>query len=276
MIDTAQRIPWSTRAMNHFRTRPDRIFLYAFILPLLVILVLILVYVSDWFGIYSRNKDGIWALLPAIVTSLVIVFSAFLAAAFTIQGINSARETARLQETLKIITEAELDREFIEAKNAWTKYKSLGKRDNCFAGLLHVFILGFDGLPLQDESGNDYFKARDRKKLRVDAQYVITYLNFFEIASLSINEGILDDAFFRKWYGTNFIRVWNNSISAIGALRTLLNNERLYAEWETRAHVWSRELKTKVRDPIIYGSLDLANITREALKDLRQLASEEG
>jgi hypothetical protein len=288
MNNTQSKLPWFTRAMNHFRVRPDHIFLCAFLLPLFVFALAFFINYFDFLGPYPKIKETLQTLPPSLITSLIIIFSAFLAASFAIEGMNTAKTTACLQETLKMIREAELDGEFIGAKNAWTKYRSLRERDNTFAALMSIFYLGFEGVNQQEnESSNDRnaaddkdrkenFTAIDRQTLRNDAQFILAYFNFFEIAALSMSEGILDDVYFRKWYGTNFIRVWNNSIGAIGALRTLHNNERLYTEWENRAYAWSIETKAKVRDPIYYGSLELANITREAIPHLHKLAREEG
>jgi hypothetical protein len=97
-----------------------------------------------------------------------------------------------------------------------------------------------------------------------DAQLMIVYFNFFELVSISIEKGIMDDDFFKTWYAGNFIRVWNYSRSAIGALRVLHSNERLYAMWEHRARIWGDQLNIKVHDAIEYSLPELVKMSKAA------------
>jgi hypothetical protein len=225
---------------------------------------------TNLFGINQATQSILRSFIQPIFTAAAIVFSALWASGFVSRSINSARSTAKLQETLKLITRIELDLEFIKAKNVWSEYRSRDKHDDEFSELMAIFILAGSTMNAgkSTKKGNqqvedDLLKIEYESALRLrieDAQLLVTFFNQWELTAIAIKKGIIDQDFYQDWYASNYVRIWNYSVGAVGALRVLLANERLYENWERLAREWATERNMKIREALDYSIADLAYI----------------
>lgn len=265
--DKPQRL---NNALNFFTKKPAQVFALAIVFVLIIVLVLSM---SVYLG-YLADLE-ISQIFSPMLTASAILFSALWASTFVVQNMYSAKETAKLQETLKLIRAAELDREFILARGVWSTYRSKEKYDEQFAALIAAFMLdqrsinekqnAKNNIEIENKSyiDSELSYAYGNDVIRRDASLLLTYFNFFELSSLAIKKEIMDEVFFREWYGTNFVRTWNISINAIGALRKLHHNPRLYTEWQKCAQRWASELDLNIKEPHDYHLKDLVKLAEK-------------
>ncbi len=200
-------------------------------------------------------KTAFEKLIP-IAPAIAILLSALWASVFVLHSAGNSRQTARLQETLNIIVKTEYDNDYISGKKIWHRYRGKDDHHQEFSSLFAVYHLG---------------ETEAIDIIREDAQSILTYLNSFEIASLAVNRKILDEKFYMEYNGTNFIRTWNYSVAAIGALRTLHCNPRLFLQWEEIVKKWKEELNV----PNIECSKDysIPDLAEKAKKDSKIIIS---
>jgi hypothetical protein len=252
------------KALNYFTKKPAQVFALAIGF---VCLVLLTISVAIYFG-YLANLE-ISQVFSTSISVAAILFSALWASTFVVQNMNSARETAKLHETLTLIRAAELDREFILARTVWSKYRSKSDYDERFAALMAAFLLDLKndsprrGTEVDIDDGLETRVHNQENDIRRDASLLLTYFNFFELSSLAIKQEIMDEGFFKEWYGTNFVRTWNISVHAIGAMRKLHTNPRLYIEWQTCAKRWAGQLDLTIKDPYDYHLKDLVQLAEK-------------
>ena len=249
--------------LSYFTKNPGQVFAVAIGF---VFFVLVALSIAVYSG-YLANLE-ISQVFSTGLTVAAILFSALWASTFVAQNMKSARDTAKLHETLTLIRAAELDGEFILARTVWSKYRSKEDYDEQFAALIAAFMLDLKSksIDLQEEnieSCTIYAGTkidREENSIRKDASLLVTYFNFFELSSLAIKKEIMDEDFFREWSGTNFVRTWNISIHAVGALRKLHTNPRLYVEWQMCAQRWANELGLNLKEPYDYHLKDLIRL----------------
>lgn len=205
---------------------------------------------------------------------IMLVFSTITAGFFAAWNIKSARETVRLQETLQFICRVELDREFIDARTVWSKYRDSGD----LAALIAAFFAHQIKVKLQKSLPEDptapapgaeetraligrleEIEASDGaiEVLREDAQFVLAYLNQFEIIGLGINEDIVDKDMYDAWLGTHVVQTWNASAEAIGALQAIKGSDKLFVEWRSLVLDWARSRGRAIPvEPLPHYSLE--------------------
>jgi len=245
----------------YFVQNPRQVFLIA----LLALVALIVFSLALYIG--GVGSEDFWTkatdFLPAILPAAAVLFSALWASMFATQNMESNRQTAKLSESLKIVTDIELDKEYLLAKKVWSKYRSHENHDLEFKKIMAIFVLsesdfnskkfrnsdcgsqseGEERNEPKDFDLNDSYNVDTRFSSRTDAEFLMLYFNIFEVISLSISKDIIDEDFYKLWHGGTLLRVWDYSVAAIGALRVLLQNPRLYTNWEKLAHKWSPELR---------------------------------
>ena len=74
-------------------------------------------------------------------------------------------------------------------------------------------------------------------------QKLFDYLNYYELVAVSIEMGIIDETFYRKWMQFAFVRDWNESPSLITEARTVQGkssqpDKKAYESFETLAIKW--------------------------------------
>lgn len=252
---------------------------------------------SDVIG-FLRSNFGVFA-MPTM-----LLFSTMTAALFAARNVRGARETVRLQETLRFIRTVELDREYILAKAAWSKHRGGAEpgREESLASLIAAFF----GLQIADKlekaaaaggaeeeqqrqralaatlaqlvqrNHADPAAAADIDVMQRDAQFILTYLNQFEIIGLGVRENIIDDEMYDSWHGTHVVQTWNDSKRIIGALQVIKNSKKLYVEWQARARDWatSRGREIAVAEPTAYTLEDLAKLALDVHQSIAERAAD--
>ncbi|QPH54747.1 DUF4760 domain-containing protein [Pontivivens ytuae] len=245
---------------------------------------LVLSYAAVDYAILRHLPKQAYLRISDNITPIVILFSAITAGTLAMFNMESARRTARLQETLRVINNSELDREFIKARSAWSQYKGNGdiEYDEDLAAVIAIILLKTIASSLErkalqiehvdvdkkerlnEEVENLRDISKDTELLRRELQdgiFVITYLNSFELIAIGINKKIIDEEMYRQWHEGHFINVWNCSVAAVGVLRYVKKNKRLFKQWERVARQWSGEKGETIAVVPQYNSRQLAKIT---------------
>ena len=132
----------------------------------------------------------------------VILFAALLVA---IWNIYVHKRTARRKATLNFIANQEADADLL---NANQKFVELTARDN---------IAQY---------------AEKDKQSSDEGQAIKTLLNQYELASIGIQNGIIDYEMYKRWCRGRVIGVYEKSSQFIKAIRDDSGNEKLYCEFE--------------------------------------------
>ncbi len=237
-------------------------------------------------------------LLKGSAAPFLIIFSATTAGLFAARKIKSAHETVRLKETLDFIRATELDREYIQAKGAWSKY--IGGGSSPGAERLSALISTFSALQiaseLDKESAAPGLAEADARRSRAlaaelrrigeatagfkgevrdDAQFVFTYLNHFEIVALGIEQNIIDKEMYDDWLGTYVVQSWNASASVVGALRRIKRSDALFEKWQGLAQDWAASrVHLTAAEPPTFSLEELARLAIDFYETSRNRASE--
>ena len=209
-----------------------------------------------------KSKNKFFEILPHLITALAILISALFASIFARENIDKGRSNIKLQETLKFITNVELDKEYIASKNAWAEFRLQEDHGKAFQLLFTKYHIwgsnsgGFDKFSSKCQISNESKSNKDLKSISEQYQFVMTYFNYFELIALGIEEGIIDEEFYKKWYGSGVISVWNYSVEGIGALKVLRSNPRLYLNWQKLVKKWEPIYGTAKEVPV-YSFADL-------------------
>lgn len=99
------------------------------------------------------------------------------------RSLNSARELARKKATLDLIEKVESSSHYRQMHSTFAYYRNMKRFPD-----LHN--------PTEDKDRRD----------RTDVQ---DYLNHYELVSIGIEEGILDEGFYKRWMKGPFVRDWN-------------------------------------------------------------------
>jgi len=148
--------------------------------------------------------------LPA----LAIVGSTAVAAFMANKAINSQCKTARTKATLDLIINNQESRYHEEL---YTEFKSV--RDN-------------DGLESLLENGHSSV-AKSRAKIQ-------DFLNYYESICIGFDKGILDERFYRDYWGSTFVQHWNDSESLIKKVQS--KSPKAYINFEKYAKSWERNV----------------------------------
>ncbi|MEZ0244528.1 MAG: DUF4760 domain-containing protein [Sphingomonas sp.] len=93
---------------------------------------------------------------------------------------------------------------------------------------------------LRQSQGFDHLATPANQTARDERQSVLKVLNHYEITSLHIERGVLDESTYRKWMQSGFVRDWE-------AARTFVRRERwksgtycgeIFCHFELRARRW--------------------------------------
>jgi hypothetical protein len=144
-----------------------------------------------------------------------IFVTAAIATVIAIWGVISQRQIARRQNTMAHITNSESDKDLIKARQ---QFITLAKASGGLA-------------PWADAD----------KEQTDEAQAIRLILNDFELISISIQFGVMDNALIRRFERGSIIRYWFYAAPYVYALRGRLGSDSLYHEFEEMA----RWMKTK-------------------------------
>lgn len=149
-----------------------------------------------------------WHSYGSDIQNGAVVLSAI--AAFWI--IADARGTAKRRGTLDLILHQESDRELVEARVAFNKIKAGEIRPSAY------------GKP--DKRGTP------------EAETIRKVLNIHELTAVAIEEGVIDECVYRRWFNGTFISDYETTKDYIVEMRKTFDNPRGFLEFERAAIRW--------------------------------------
>ena len=155
-----------------------------------------------------------WTTYGPVFTGGAVIISAAVAIGvlFTNRGI------ARRRATLDLILHIESDGDLIKARNAFSDIKKRDVRSSTF--------------------GKEDQRATD------DAEHIRTVLNINELVAVSIQEGVIDERVFRRWFNSAFIDDYKSMTGYIEETRkwrsihVFKELEALATRWEATNAAW--------------------------------------
>lgn len=186
----------------------------------------------------STNMDY-WRLGLTLLSPIVLIIGVQVAR----RNIASAKETARKKATLDMIEKVE----------SMPHYRSMHATFS-----YHRNLDSFSRLHTPQEA-----KDKDERT------NVLDYLNHYELVSIGIDQGILDEDFYKKWMKGPFVRDWNAAVDFIQRERWKYDasekawgyRSQLFEHFQRYATAWSEEAvclneKTEGPPPIPQGPGD--------------------
>jgi hypothetical protein len=149
-----------------------------------------------------------WNTYGSDIQSGAVVLSAI--AAFW--AINSARQNGRRKNTLDLILHQESDGDIIDARGRFNELK---------AGTTKLETYGSDA-----------------EKNTEQAQTIRKILNLHELTAVAIEEGVIDERVFRRWFNTTYIKDFEATKAYIAKARKTYQNDRAFIEFERAALRW--------------------------------------
>ncbi len=156
-----------------------------------------------------------------IITGLIGALIALIAAIVAIWGIISQRALARKQLTFQHLAQSESDGSFQKA------LKIFSHESKNPAGL--------EIWATKEKEGTEEQKA------------IVTILNWFELASIGIQMGIVDAPLFQKLNAGHTVFCWNRAQAFVSALRARTGRKAIYHEFEELARWLERDSLPKRR-----------------------------
>jgi hypothetical protein len=153
-----------------------------------------------------------WQTYGSDIQSGAVVLSAI--AAFVL--ILSARNNARKRNTMDLILHHESDRDLIQARTDFNELK---------AGDVKIATYG---KPAQ----------RNSKQ----AETIRKVLNLHELTAVAIEEGVIDERVYRRWFNTTFIKDFEATEAYLAEARKTYGNPKAFCEFERLSRRWKADL----------------------------------
>lgn len=134
-------------------------------------------------------------------------------AAFAV--IRSARQNGRKRNTMDLILHQESDKELVEARAKFNALK---------AGAIKLKTYG-----------------EDANKNTEEAQTLRKILNLHELTAVAIQEGVIDECVYRRWFNSTFIKDFEAAEAYIATARKTYDNPEAFKELETMAKRWRED-----------------------------------
>ncbi len=152
---------------------------------------------------------AIWQTYGPVLTGGAVIVSAIvgLGVLFTNRGI------ARRRATLDLILHIESDGELIEARNKFTEIKKSTIRSSTY--------------------------GKEEQRASPEAEHIRTVLNINELVAVSIQEGVIDEKVFRRWFNSAFIDDYKSMTGYIEETRKW-RNAHVFKELEGLATRWEQ------------------------------------
>ena len=109
----------------------------------------------------------------------------------------------------------------------------------------------FSNLVRQYQSENKDFSAlaQQNDQNKTDKLIVKNQANEYELISLGIRKGVLDEDFYKMWFFSQFMRDYTIIKPYLDAVRALTNNDAFFCEFERMHQKWGRK-----KHPIAFPS----------------------
>ncbi|PTV95817.1 uncharacterized protein DUF4760 [Rhodobacter aestuarii] len=149
---------------------------------------------------------------PLISAGAVLV-SAIVAGIIALRNIAEQRKIARRRATLDLISHREWDGDYIRIRAEFNKLK-----------LSHP--------PLE-------FWAAEEHKDSPQITVIRSILNDYEMISIGIREGILDEALYKRWFRSSLVNDYQKAKATIDTIRQRTGVPTIYAEFQALAERWT-------------------------------------
>ena len=144
--------------------------------------------------------------LVAPASTGIALFIGVFAGVIAIWGVATQRSIARRRATLDHIAKSESDGDVIRARR---KFIELAKAEGGLATW-----------------------AEPNKEPSEEVQAIRIVLNEFELIAICIQRGIIDYELYRRWNRSGTIKYWTHAAPFVHHLRSRLENELIYHEFE--------------------------------------------
>lgn len=161
-----------------------------------------------WDWVIVPVSSGLW------LSPVAIFISAIIARHVALSSIEKQREIQAKKATLDLIAAQEVDREFIEAKSDFNEQRDKPS--------------GFKRFAEDPPSG----------KILANVRLV---LNRYELIAVGIEQGILDEAFYKSWFQNSLLKDYRASLVLISDIRDKENNRVIYTKFERLAKKWNQD-----------------------------------
>lgn len=152
-----------------------------------------------------------WHSYGSDIQNGAVVLSAI--AAFLV--IRDARSVAKRRGTLDLILHQESDAELIDAREGFIALK---------AGTTKISSYG-----VADKRSSD------------EAQHLKKVLNLHELTAVAIQEGVIDECVYRRWFNGTYISDYEATKDYITAVRANYDNSKVFSEFENTALRWKAD-----------------------------------
>lgn len=153
-----------------------------------------------------------WHSYGSDIQNGAVVLSAV--AAFRV--ISDARKTAKRRGTLDLILHQQSDSELITERENFNAIKNGETKPSLY------------GKP--DKKGTE--QAETLRKV----------LNIHELTSVAIQEGVIDECVYRRWFNATFIADYDVTKDYIGEIRKTYSNPKAFLEFEKTALRWKADV----------------------------------
>lgn len=164
-----------------------------------------------------------WQAYGPVLTGGAVIVSAFIGIAVLLTN----RRIARRRATLDLILHIESDGDLIKSRNAFTDIKKSNVRSSTY--------------------GKEDQRASD------EAGHIRTILNINELVTVSIQEGVIDESVFRRWFNSAFIDDYKSMTGYIEETRKW-KNPQFSKNWRLLPSTGSKP--TRHGMPVLHGSIE--------------------
>lgn len=166
-------------------------------------------------------SDSLTEAQATIITGLIGALIALLAAIVAIWGIISQRALARKQLTFQHLAQSESDGSFQKALKIFSHES-------------------------KEPAGLEIWATKEKEGTE-EQKAIVTILNWFELASIGIQMGIVDGPMFQKLNAGHTAFCWNRAQAFVSALRARTGRKAIFHEFEELARWLERDSLPKRR-----------------------------
>lgn len=147
-----------------------------------------------------------------MISAAAVIVSAIVGGSIALHSIRTQRGIARKRATLDLLVQKEWDRAYIEARAEF--------------------------IALRDASSGLAFWAAQEHRNSPQVTIIRNMLNDYELIAVGIREGILDEALYKRWFKTAFLKDMEAAAGFIDLIRKSAGTAAIFAEAEWLARKW--------------------------------------
>lgn len=149
-----------------------------------------------------------------LISAGAILISAGVATRIARVNIREQRKISRRRATLDLLSRNEWDGDYLIARNEFVRLKN-------------------------GSTGLEFWTAKEHED-SPQIGIIRSVLNDYELIAIGIEEDILDEELYKKWFKSAYIKDYDLSADAIAALRERLGVPAIYKNFEALAKKWKK------------------------------------